>query len=46
MKKMKMGTDGVKIKKDNIQYIAKHLQRKKIASPSKEKQIINDPKRI
>ena len=28
MKKMKMGTDGVKIKKDNIQYIASTFKEK------------------
>ena len=44
MKKMKMGTDGVQIKKDNIQYIAKALSKKKIASTSKEQQIITIPK--
>ena len=46
MKKMKMGTDGVKIKKDNIQNSQAHLQRKKIESTSKEQQIIHDTKRI
>ena len=44
MKKMKMGTDGVKIKKDNIQYIAKHLQRKKSHQLAKRNGLYMTPK--